>query len=68
MSFVAKFNALPLSSLVKRSLNTGLPAVRESLAKDRLFHLLRHVHDSGFDIIKTENLYTFDGEPGFSAV
>lgn len=39
-----------------------------ALAKDRLFHLLRHVHDSGFDIIKTENLYTFDGEPGFSAV
>ncbi|HEY9172662.1 MAG TPA: 2-iminoacetate synthase ThiH [Verrucomicrobiae bacterium] len=36
MSFVAEFNALPLPALVKRSLDAGLPAVRESLAKDRL--------------------------------
>jgi 2-iminoacetate synthase len=36
VSFTAEFNSLPLSSLVKRSLGTSLPAVRESLAKDRL--------------------------------
>jgi isocitrate dehydrogenase len=26
------------------------------------------LHAAGFDVIKTENLYTFDGEPGYSAV
>ena len=36
MSFVAEFNSLPLSALVKRSQTAGLPAVRESLAKSRL--------------------------------
>jgi 2-iminoacetate synthase len=33
VSFVAEFNSLPLPSLVKRSLETGSAAVRESLAK-----------------------------------
>jgi len=28
--------------------------------------LLQKVHEAGFDFIKTENLYTFDGEIGFS--
>jgi 2-iminoacetate synthase len=36
VSFVAEFNSLQLPSLVKRSLDTGLLAVRDSLAKDRL--------------------------------
>jgi 2-iminoacetate synthase len=36
VSFVAEFNSLPLPSLVKRSRDAGLPAVRESLAKERL--------------------------------
>jgi isocitrate dehydrogenase len=22
--------------------------------------------DAGFDVVKTENLYTFDGKPGYS--
>jgi isocitrate dehydrogenase len=26
------------------------------------------LHDAGFDVVKTENLYNFDGEPGFAAV
>jgi len=30
--------------------------------------LLQHVTDSGFDFIKTENLYTFDGRIGYSQV
>ncbi len=30
--------------------------------------LLQQVVAAGFDVIKTENLYTFDGAPGFSAV
>ncbi len=31
-----------------------------------VLQLLNQIHSAGFDIIKTENLYTFDGEPGFS--
>jgi len=30
-------------------------------------HTLSHAHEGIFSIIKTENLYTFDGEPGFTA-
>jgi len=26
------------------------------------------LHEAGFDVVKTENLYNFDGEPGFAAV
>ncbi len=36
MSFVAEFSSLPLPALVQRSLDAGFPAVRDSLAKDRL--------------------------------
>jgi isocitrate dehydrogenase len=28
--------------------------------------LMRRVQEAGFDVVKTENLYTFDGERGFS--
>jgi 2-iminoacetate synthase len=36
VNFVAEFNSLPLQSLVERSLATRLPAVRASLAKNKL--------------------------------
>jgi 2-iminoacetate synthase len=36
VSFVAEFNSLPLESLVKRSRATSLPAVRESLTREKL--------------------------------
>jgi isocitrate dehydrogenase len=29
--------------------------------------LLEQLHNTGFDVIKTENLYTFDGRPGYTA-
>jgi isocitrate dehydrogenase len=29
--------------------------------------IMKAVLDAGYEIIKTENLYTFDGEPAFSA-
>lgn len=32
-----------------------------------MIHLLHKIYSAGFDIIKTENLYTFNDEPGFSA-
>ena len=33
---------------------------------NRVIALLQQINQSGFDIIKSENLYFFDGEPGFS--
>jgi isocitrate dehydrogenase len=33
---------------------------------DRVLELLTALHHAGFDVIKTEHLYTFDGEPGYS--
>ncbi len=33
---------------------------------EHLIALLQRISDAGLDFIKTENLYTFDGEPGFS--
>lgn len=38
----------------------------QALSNQSVISLLQQVHDAGFEIIKTENLYTFDGEPGFS--
>lgn len=32
----------------------------------QLWSLLQHISQSGADVIKTENLYTFDGTPGYS--
>ncbi|MDQ3474482.1 MAG: NADP-dependent isocitrate dehydrogenase [Acidobacteriota bacterium] len=37
-----------------------------SLSPDQIVALLQRVADAGFDFIKTENLYNFDGERGFS--
>ncbi|MFP4642893.1 MAG: NADP-dependent isocitrate dehydrogenase [Spirochaetales bacterium] len=36
------------------------------VTQQQIIDLLQNVHDHGFDIIKTEQLYTFDGKPGFS--
>ncbi|TGV03136.1 NADP-dependent isocitrate dehydrogenase [Flavivirga rizhaonensis] len=33
---------------------------------EQIIALLSKLHDKGFDVIKTENLYEFDGERGFS--
>lgn len=30
--------------------------------------LMQRAHDNGFNVIKSENLYDFDGEPGYSAI
>ncbi|MDQ6824233.1 MAG: NADP-dependent isocitrate dehydrogenase, partial [Candidatus Eremiobacteraeota bacterium] len=37
-----------------------------SLSQRDVIGLLIKVSEAGFDVIKTENLYTFDGKPGFS--
>jgi isocitrate dehydrogenase len=31
-------------------------------------NVMGKVSEAGFDVIKTENLYTFDGEAGYSAL
>lgn len=38
----------------------------QAITNQHVIALLQRVHDAGWDIIKTENLYTFDGEPGYS--
>ena len=40
----------------------------EAIAPGHVVELLKRVTEAGFDNIKTENLYLFDGVPGFSAV
>jgi isocitrate dehydrogenase len=37
-----------------------------TVAHGQVVALLQRVADAGFDFIKTENLYDFDGKPGFS--
>ena len=34
----------------------------------QILELLQHIDEGGLDFIKTENLYTFDGKPGYSSV
>lgn len=41
---------------------------RETFQLGQVAELYTKLAASGFDCIKTENLYSFDGEPGFSAV
>ncbi len=38
----------------------------DSLPYTAVLALLARLNEAGLDIIKTENLYTFDGEPGYS--
>lgn len=44
------------------SATAGLLDFKEVLA------LQERLHAQGFDVVKTENLYTFDGSPGYAAV
>jgi isocitrate dehydrogenase len=38
----------------------------ETTSFPRVLELLRSIHDAGFEVIKTEHLYNFDGERGYS--
>jgi isocitrate dehydrogenase len=42
-------------------LHTGIKGSAALVAE-----LMMRVAQAGFDVVKTEGLYTFDGEPGFS--
>jgi isocitrate dehydrogenase len=37
-----------------------------AVSHSQIISLLKRVADAGFDFIKTENLYNFDGERGYS--
>lgn len=39
-----------------------------TVSHDQILRLLQRIDNAGFDYIKTENLYTFDGKPGYSQV
>ena len=39
----------------------GTPILHENILQ-----LMRRLHEQGFDTIKSENLYSFDGELGYS--
>lgn len=39
----------------------------KTISHEQIIQILSEIKKAGFDFIKTENLYTFDGEPGFSA-
>jgi len=40
----------------------------ETINHKQILALLGRFTDAGYDVIKTENLYTFDGKPGYSTV
>jgi len=46
-------------------INTGVP-VYAQINFEQIVALLSKLHTKGFDVIKTENLYEFDGKRGFS--
>ncbi len=41
---------------------------QHSISHTQIATLLQHIADNGLDFIKTENLYNFDGQAGYSAV
>ena len=40
----------------------------ETIAHAQIIHLLDRINAAGYDFIKIENLYNFDGKPSYSAV
>jgi isocitrate dehydrogenase len=36
-----------------------------NVSHNQLIRLLSRINEAGYDFIKIENLYTFDGQPGF---
>ena len=46
----------------------GPPAVPVNTTVEQVIELLQRVNEAGFDFIKIENLYNFDGKASYSAV
>ena len=43
-------------------------ASNDAIAFNDVLDLQARLNAAGFDVVKTENLYTFDGEPGYTSV
>jgi isocitrate dehydrogenase len=43
-----------------------VPTDGDRTSFDKVLDLLRSIYEAGFDVIKTEHLYTFDGKRGYS--
>ena len=52
--------------VAKESDLTKKPIKYDAMEYARVLSLLDELHEDGFDVIKTENLYEFDGQRGFS--
>jgi len=46
----------------------GSKEFKKPITHNDIIHLLQSIDNAGFDVIKTENLYTFNGQFGFSLV
>lgn len=82
LSLAAGGDALQLKMITNRGVKVypeGLPetyctdhwrcrfmGTDEGLSYDHVIRLQERVHRAGFEVIKTENLYTFDGKAGYS--
>ncbi|HZO71287.1 MAG TPA: NADP-dependent isocitrate dehydrogenase [Ktedonobacteraceae bacterium] len=44
------------------------PQPNQTITHDKIVSLLQRVHEAGYDFIKTENLYNFNGRSGYSAI
>lgn len=44
------------------------PQPNQTISHDKIVSLLQRVHEAGYDFIKTENLYNFDGRAAYSAI
>jgi isocitrate dehydrogenase len=44
------------------------PHSGDTISHAQIIALLQHIEDAGYDFIKLENLYDFDGKPAYSAV
>lgn len=44
------------------------PQADQTISHDKIVSLLQRVHEAGYDFIKTENLYNFNGRSGYSAI
>jgi len=44
------------------------PHAGETISHSQIIALLQHIDEAGYDFIKLENLYDFDGRPAYSAI
>src|SRR5579883_3216269 len=44
------------------------PQPNQTISHNKIVSLLQRVHEAGYDFIKTENLYNFNGRSGYSAI